>query len=315
MGDVAVFVTDVENAIDQQLQSLADQAILTVRQALYDGFVSAGLQPQDINGSGDYRLPDGSHDAYDIVARSSEEHIEFEVVLTKSDPSLLDPIRFDLGLPNLGFEVNSDVAVHSELDFIWNLGFGVSETDGFYLLHDEAQDEFAASFDVTIPGPQRLMCSSVFSRRRLLTIRQCHRHCQLAQRSIWSIPAPAMAGSGWLSCFHPAPGTLATPGMPTSTCCSKATSVAMFFRRSEPASKCTGRSFLAIRMKVNYRLSLLTPASIWAVWSAIFVGPLLKQAETILKPIRPLIDVIMTEIPVLTDFPELVHSIRWHRSG
>ena len=53
LGDIAGFVTDVENAVDQQLRNLADQAMFTVRQALYDGFVSAGLQPQDINNSAD----------------------------------------------------------------------------------------------------------------------------------------------------------------------------------------------------------------------------------------------------------------------
>ncbi|MEM9827421.1 MAG: calcium-binding protein, partial [Planctomycetota bacterium] len=314
LGSVADFVDDVEGAIDQQLQSLADQAIFTVRQALYDGFIAAGLQPQDINGSADDGQADGIEDAYDIIARNSDEHIEFEVVLSRIDPELADPIHFDLGLPNLGFEVNADVEVHSELDFTWNLGFGVSENDGFYLLHDDASDEFDASFDVTIPGamidaqfgflkakardnptsPSALNLDTTIDLVDPTPGDDKIRLSELLSPNAWDITYSGDANVNLLleSDF----GSDSFPSIESG------------FRIHWPIfSSDTSEGDLTIEF---------TDASIdlGGLVSEI-VGPILQQAETILKPIRPLIDVILTEIPVLTDFPELVHSLGCNDAG
>ena len=68
-------------------------------------------------------------------------------------------IGFDFGLPGLGFDVSDASSVEIGLDWEFNLGFGVSRTDGFYLTtYEDGSDDHTLDvrLDITVPGLQAL---------------------------------------------------------------------------------------------------------------------------------------------------------------
>jgi hypothetical protein len=92
----------------------------------------------------------------DIQLTSSSEDVSFAMHLGQDLSLLSVPIDFDIGLPALGLEVDGDVDVR--LGWGFQMGFGVSRSDGVYFDTD-ARDaagnsipELAVDLEVTAPS-------------------------------------------------------------------------------------------------------------------------------------------------------------------
>jgi len=97
-----------------------------MQQALFDAFGPAGLNV----------LTDGPDanttvDPGDVVMASSADRIQFNLHLAQQLALVQTSIPFDIGLPALGLSVDGNIVVRLGWDFF--LGFGLSKSQGFYL--------------------------------------------------------------------------------------------------------------------------------------------------------------------------------------
>ena len=81
----------------------------------------------------------------------------FDLNLGKTSKLLSTPIYFDIGIPGLGLEIphtdEQEPTVDVNLGWGFNLGFGVSRMDGFFL-DTSAKNELNVDVTATIPGFQ-----------------------------------------------------------------------------------------------------------------------------------------------------------------
>ena len=128
---------------DALIQSQSDDSQLeTLRMFLFDAFTNVGIM-QDTDG-------DGTIDINDVVITPDDpsqldQFVEFDVLLGKT--ILLGDLPFDLGLDQLGFELMGEL--NTSLELQWELGFGVDLNEGFYLkTQDGAELTLALNVDV-----------------------------------------------------------------------------------------------------------------------------------------------------------------------
>jgi Ca2+-binding RTX toxin-like protein len=138
--------------------AVAGDPIGLVKQAFWEVLGAPGLNLL-VDAAG---RPLGSADAIEIGCESvgGEVVLLFNIRLGRTQ-TLVDtksnPIAFDIGIPGLGLEVEGDVKV--EIGFELNLFFGISAKDGFFFDTNGLDDASAADdselsvfFRVTIPG-------------------------------------------------------------------------------------------------------------------------------------------------------------------
>jgi len=126
-----------------RLRSLADQSSTAVKQALFEV-----LGPSGVNLLLD---SDNDHDVDvdDVKIVTDADHIQFNVRLGQALKALDIPLGFDLGLPGVGLSVDGQILAKVGWEFA--LGLGMSFTDGFYL-DTSAANELKVDLDVTTPG-------------------------------------------------------------------------------------------------------------------------------------------------------------------
>src|SRR5262249_50972975 len=95
---------------------------------------------------------DGKVDQNDIVIEvNGANEARFRIKITQSVTALNSPIDFDISLPGLGLSVDAPAAVHVDLGYTFNFGFGVSRADGFYFDTSPA-DDMTVTAHVTLPN-------------------------------------------------------------------------------------------------------------------------------------------------------------------
>jgi Ca2+-binding RTX toxin-like protein len=134
LKDAITFVNDIKQAINTGISSYPGPLTsAVVKQVMFNALGPKGLGLLD--------------DSSQITESSSSEQVEFQLTLSDTLTALSVPI--DVGLP--GLTLVGDVS--ATVNYEWNLGFGISKTDGFYLKNNDG-NEFELGIDVSAAGLQ-----------------------------------------------------------------------------------------------------------------------------------------------------------------
>ena len=309
----ADFLEDARDRVLTTLDEAADQGIDAVKQ----GFVQL-LGPDGANllrdQNGDGRI--GVADVADRVADDGRE-VEFELLLGREPVTLSRPIGFALGVPGLNLSLDRDASFQIDLGFDWHLTLGASVDDGFYLDTTRPSDdpELSVSLDVSMPG--------LAADGRLAFL----------QVELTDDAGNPSRLSGQLGIDLVDPGSLPQPPNRSkddgrlTVAELGATSIVDIFR---PVANAVADVNLSIETNVNGHTALPTiTADILLDWQfqpsdesigatepriefdnvqldlgdflSRFTGPVLNQIQDVLKPVQPVVDVLSTRLPVLSD--------------
>ncbi len=123
-GSTVDFLKDLKTTLNNQLDT---GSVEQIQQTLGDALGQNGLGwLQDVNG-------DGNKDAGDITLNDTAQQVTFGFSLGRDPVSLASGIGFDIGLPALGLAVTDNSKVKTDVGFSLNLGFGVNKDTGFFV--------------------------------------------------------------------------------------------------------------------------------------------------------------------------------------
>jgi len=123
-GDAVDFLEDLRTTLDDQLKT---GSVEQIQQTLGDALGQKGLGwLQDVNG-------DGNKDKEDITLTDTAQQVTFGFSLGRDPVSIAAGIGFDIGLPALGLAVTDGSKVKTDVGFSLNLGFGVNKDTGFFV--------------------------------------------------------------------------------------------------------------------------------------------------------------------------------------
>ncbi len=149
LNDAANFISDFRTGLLAQIRSKLAEAgdpIQLVKEAIFNSLGKPGL---DLIVKSDLS-PINSAD--DVEIDCTGDTVNFKIRLKKS-VALVDtsdnPIHLDLGIPELGLSVDGNVKI--ELGFDLKLYFGISASNGFFFDTSDPE-ELRIDFRVTIPG-------------------------------------------------------------------------------------------------------------------------------------------------------------------
>ena len=150
--DAVHFIADLRTKVIQRLRDAPDRAIDTVQRSLFEalGPVSQGGLGVlvDANGDGQVTRDDV---VYTLVLKTTDDRIQFNLHLRGNAITASLPINFDIGLPGLGLTVEPPASVSAQVGFDWQLAFGVSRAEGFYL-DTSVPKELNLRLGITTPG-------------------------------------------------------------------------------------------------------------------------------------------------------------------
>lgn len=302
LGQAADFIGKFRNGLLGQIRAqliLAGDPIGLVKKAIFDALGKPGLDL--IVRSDDSPI----NTADDVEIDCTGSAIDFKIHLKKS-LALIDtsahPINFDIGIPGLGLAVNGNVKV--QIGFDIKLYFGISASDGFYF-DSSAAEELRVDFKVTIPGLQ--------AKGSLLFL-------QLDVNDDSDDPS-SFTGYFSVDVSGPSshPGKLKFSDFSSST-----------FTAGDAFSAQLGAiADVNLDLAVSFQGSAVFPRLLaefnldWA-WSlgdpdgtlqmgfheiqldagafiSKFVKPVLDQVKTVTGPVQPLVDLLTTPIPIISD--------------
>ena len=147
LKDAVQFIQDLRDGVTTALSTAGERSIELLHEALYTVVGPSGLDwLQDRNANGvdmdDIVISPGS-----ISASTSEVRVDMKLGQTKKLVNI--PIGFDLGFSALNLEL--DGRVRLEAGFEWDLGFGISKSQGFYV-SSAAKDELKIFLKASLPG-------------------------------------------------------------------------------------------------------------------------------------------------------------------
>lgn len=146
LADQATFLEDVKQSVLDNIEGIADQGVTVVQTAIFDALGPSGLGVlQDRDDDGDTVL-----DFRDVKATVLSDRVEFDLDMSQDLASIMLGGAFDLGLPGLNFDLDADVSL--DLGFSFKLGFGVSIDEGFYFVTDEARTDLGVTFTAEVEG-------------------------------------------------------------------------------------------------------------------------------------------------------------------
>ncbi|MEQ1825056.1 MAG: SUMF1/EgtB/PvdO family nonheme iron enzyme, partial [Pirellula sp.] len=153
LRDAVRFVGDVRDKISDNLQIFGSNSTIIVQQKIYEALGPGGLNWLRDQNNSNWRtdplnLAAISVDDVVIVENSSND-VRYSVRLKQSLARVSIPVDFDLGLPFLGLEVDGQVQL--DIGFDWELGFGLDKNRGFYLTTG-VSDEIRLALEASIPG-------------------------------------------------------------------------------------------------------------------------------------------------------------------
>ncbi|MDC0935626.1 hypothetical protein OAS39_05025, partial [Pirellulales bacterium] len=151
LQDAARFVTDIRRRVSDNLSQVGDKTVGFVRQKLFEALGPAGLNwllerddspgltVEDVEVMLTPDTPSVDEDTEEVV---------FNVSLGRSLSVTDVPVDIDLGLPSLGIEVDGSVKLETKFSF--DVGFGISKTEGVFLEVD-GPDDITFDFVATLP--------------------------------------------------------------------------------------------------------------------------------------------------------------------
>jgi len=154
LTSAVTFVEDIRTDVIQKLRDRFGESLNStasvIRQALFEVVGPGGLDfLRDADEDGVITQDDILVEFSDTDGDgSNDDQIDVAMVLGQQATLVDVPIDFDLGLPALGLSVDGQVQL--SLGFVWNLAFGVSRDDGFYL-NVAAPAELALVLEARIP--------------------------------------------------------------------------------------------------------------------------------------------------------------------
>lgn len=157
------FISDIRDHMMSALQTIPTPAVAeAIEQALFDLFYTqlGWLMDGDDPGT-DITIDDVSVfiDPDPVPEGEYPDEVEFQFRLG-SIYTFSEDIGFDFGLPGLGFEVTDESSVQVDLGWVFEIGIGMSRTDGFYFTtYDPAVPDnhtIEAWLDITLPDLQAL---------------------------------------------------------------------------------------------------------------------------------------------------------------
>jgi ELWxxDGT repeat protein len=155
------FIGDLRRDVIGNLEALVTTDAAGVRSAVFQALGPLGLGwLRDINGDGSLDIDDVLIRAFDLVdgelvqldgglgaINAGTDTVQFDISLGSTLLDFVTDLEGDLGIPALGF--NIDGMLNVSADFEFDLGFGVSLTDGvFFNVADPS--ELQLSFDAEI---------------------------------------------------------------------------------------------------------------------------------------------------------------------
>ncbi|MBL8743785.1 MAG: hypothetical protein JNK04_21900, partial [Myxococcales bacterium] len=147
LAEAESFLERLRTDFSGALTGVAAQNATGIRQLLFDL-----LGPSSTRQNSWLADRDGDRDVdlQDIDVQTTADEVRFALVLHQDVALGEIPLSFDLGLPGL-FELESVGGMQFGLGFDFELGFGLSKSDGFFL-DTSAQDELTLMLGATIPG-------------------------------------------------------------------------------------------------------------------------------------------------------------------
>ncbi len=158
LKDEADFIERVRDSVLANLEDAVDDGIDAVQQAIFDALGPDGGIGFLKDFNDETTVGDGLISKDDVrVTRQGEDllipsGVQFDVILGKDLPTINLPSGFDLGLPGLALDVDGEVQI--DMSFDWHVGFGLSRDEGVYFdTSRSAEDpELVVRLDVTTPG-------------------------------------------------------------------------------------------------------------------------------------------------------------------
>ncbi len=157
LEDASTFIQDIRTDVIQGLRDRFGESLNNtaevIQQSLFEVLGPDGLDfLLDANQDGLITEDDISVLFSDTSGDGvKDDQIDVSMMLGRQMTLVDTPIEFDLGIPALGLGVDGNVQL--ELGFVWELGFGVSRDDGFYL-HVDSPNELALTLEARIPELQ-----------------------------------------------------------------------------------------------------------------------------------------------------------------
>ncbi|MEO1999771.1 MAG: hypothetical protein ABGZ17_31390, partial [Planctomycetaceae bacterium] len=167
LQDAARFITDLRTKVTDNLEQAGEKSVEFVQQRLFEALGPGGLNwLKDIAGPNSLN-PDTIVDIHDVrvLAGSPGSMTDVTTDLSKIDPQVDSvqfdvslgrpmtvsqvPIDIDLGIDGLELDVEGGVALSTAFSF--DVGFGVSRTDGVYL-DVGGTDDLSFEFAASLPG-------------------------------------------------------------------------------------------------------------------------------------------------------------------
>ncbi|XZE54543.1 LamG-like jellyroll fold domain-containing protein [Planctomycetaceae bacterium SH139] len=145
LAEEADFLDRIKNSVLNNIEDVAEQGVTFVQQGLFDALGPAGLNwLADRNSDGQINLNDVG-----MVLSDDFQQVDFDIWLRKAVEPVDFNVDFDLGLPGLNLDIEAPVELSFGADF--RLGFGASVEDGFYLATDPARTELKMEFNAAVP--------------------------------------------------------------------------------------------------------------------------------------------------------------------
>jgi hypothetical protein len=135
LKDSAQFIETLRTEIVQRLDdalSGGTQSANQVRQILFDALGPAGLNVLLDRAANGLSLDDVILDTVDSNNDGKFDDVKFRLKLGR-ELTVAAPLGFDIGLPGLGLAVADNSNVNLKVGFSFDLGVGVSRTDGAYI--------------------------------------------------------------------------------------------------------------------------------------------------------------------------------------
>ncbi|MBI4325898.1 MAG: LEPR-XLL domain-containing protein, partial [Chloroflexi bacterium] len=310
LKDAARFIAGFRDTVLAKVRGVTSGA--AVRQALFDAFGPAGLNVL-VDGPDD----DTTVDLDDVVMVSDANRVQFNLHLAQNLALLQTGIDFDMGLPGLGLDVDGNVTAKLGWDF--RFGFGVSKTDGFYF-DTAAKDnsgapipELLIDLEVGIPG---LSATGRLGFLQLAVTDDAASPTHFGGKFTVDIKDPhndnsrltfseMASGLSFRSLIDPRLTAVADVNLKTVVSFGSGAKFPSIHSdlnldwtfdsvdlgdKSKPLGSKPTVAFNHVRLDLGSFLSDL-------------LGPIVSQIQQVLQPIQPVLDILTTPLPVLSDLP------------
>lgn len=140
--EASLFIRYLRENVVSAIEAAPERSAMVIQQKLFDALGPGGLgYLLDYDGNSLITLDD-------VALIASTEEVRFDMRLGSDLIEFALPLDLDLGIPYLGLEV--DGTVNARVGFEMDLGFGVSRSDGVYF-DVTAEDDMVVYFDVDVP--------------------------------------------------------------------------------------------------------------------------------------------------------------------